>query len=138
MYWKPVWYVLDDGQPFELLLVNPAHIKNVPGRKTDVNDATWIGQLLECGLLRGSFVPPVEIRELREVTRYRRQLTEERARETQRLQKVLEDANVKLSSVASDVLGVTGRMILDALCAGERDPDRLADMAQRKLRAKIG
>jgi transposase len=138
VYWKPVWHVLDDGQPFELLLVNPAHIKNVPGRKTDVNDATWIGQLLECGLLRGSFVPPVEIRELREVTRYRRQLTEERARETQRLQKVLEDANVKLSSVASDVLGVTGRMILDALCAGERDPDVLADMAQRKLRAKIG
>ena len=138
VFWKPVWHVLDDGQPFELLLVNPAHIKNVPGRKTDVNDATWIGQLLECGLLRGSFVPPVEIRELREVTRYRRQLTEERARETQRLQKVLEDANVKLSSVASDVLGVTGRMILDALCAGERDPDRLADMAQRKLRAKIG
>ena len=138
VYWKPVWHVLDEGQRFELLLVNPAHIKAVPGRKTDVNDATWIAQLLECGLLRGSFVPPVEIRELREVTRYRRQLTEERARETQRLQKVLEDANVKLSSVASDVLGVTGRMILDALCAGERDPDRLADMAQRKLRAKIG
>ena len=139
VYWKPVWHVLDDGDLFEeILLVNPAHIKDVPGRKTDVNDATWIGQLLECGLLRGSFVPPVEIRELREVTRYRRQLTEERARETQRLQKVLEDANVKLASVASDVLGVTGRMILDALCAGERDPDRLADMAQRKLRAKIG
>ena len=126
VYWKPVWHVLDDGQRFELLLVNPAHIKAVPGRKTDVNDATWIAQLLECGLLRGSFVPPVEIRELREVTRYRRQLTEERARETQRLQKVLEDANVKLSSVASDVLGVTGRMILDALCAGERDPEVLA------------
>lgn len=138
VFWKPVWHVLDEGQPFDLLLVNPAHIKNVPGRKTDVNDATWIAQLLECGLLRSSFVPPVEIRELREVTRYRRQLTEERARETQRLQKVLEDANVKLSSVASDVLGVTGRMILDALCAGERDPDVLAEMAQRKLRAKIG
>jgi transposase len=138
VYWKPVWHVLDDGEPFELLLVNPAHIKAVPGRKTDVNDATWIGQLLECGLLRGSFVPPVEIRELREVTRYRRQLTEERSRETQRLQKVLEDANVKLASVASDVLGVTGRMILDALCAGERDPDVLAEMAQRRLRAKIG
>jgi|CXWL01.1.fsa_nt_gi transposase len=138
VYWKPVWHVLDDGQRFELLLVNPAHIKNVPGRKTDVNDATWIGQLLECGLLRGSFVPPAEIRELREVTRYRRQLTEERARETQRLQKVLEDANVKLSSVVSQVLGVSGRMILDALCAGERDPDVLAEMAQRKLRAKIG
>ena len=112
VFWKPVWHVLDDGQPFELLLVNPGHIKNVPGRKTDVNDATWIGQLLECGLLRGSFVPPVEIRELREVTRYRRQLTEERAREIQRLQKVLEDANVKLSSVVSEVLGVSGRMIL--------------------------
>ena len=132
VFWKPVWHVLDDGQPFELLLVNPAHIKNVPGRKTDVNDATWIAQLLECGLLRGSFVPPVAIRELREVTRYRRKLTEERARETQRLQKVLEDANVKLSSVVSQVLGVSGRMILNALCAGERDPT-LA-MAQRKRR----
>ena len=111
--------------------------RTVPGRKTDVNDATWIAQLLECGLLRGSFVPPVEIRELREVTRYRRQLTEERARETQRLQKVLEDANVKLSSVASDVLGMTGRMILDALCAGERDPEVLAEMARSRLRSKI-
>jgi len=137
VYWKPVWHVLDEGQSLELLLVNPAHIKNVPGRKTDVNDATWIAQLLECGLLRGSFVPPVEIRELREVTRYRRQLTEERARETQRLQKVLEDANVKLSSVASDVLGVTGRLILDALCAGERDPETLAAMARSRLRSKI-
>ena len=136
VYWKPVWHVLDDGQPFELLLVNPAHIKNVPGRKTDVNDATWIAQLLECGLLRGSFVPPTEIRQLREITRYRRQLTEERSREAQRLQKVLEDANVKLSSVASNVLGVTGRMILDALCDGERDPDVLAAMAQGKLRLK--
>jgi transposase len=80
VYWKPVWQVLDDGEWFEeVLLVNPAHVKNVPGRKTDVNDATWIAQLLECGLLRGSFVPPVEIRQLREITRYRRQLTEERA-----------------------------------------------------------
>jgi transposase len=137
VYWKPVWHVLDGGFE-ELLLVNPAHIKNVPGRKTDVNDATWIAQLLECGLLRGSFVPPVEIRELRDVTRYRRQVIEERSREVQRLQKTLEDANVKLTSVASDVLGVTGRLILDALCAGERDPDRLAEMAKQKLRAKIG
>ncbi len=138
VYWKPVWHVLDDGDLFEdVLLVNPAHIKNVPGRKTDVNDATWIGQLLECGLLRASFVPPNEIRQLREITRYRRQLTEERSREIQRLQKLLEDANVKLSSVASDILGVTGRMILDALCNGERDPDVLAKMAQRKLKAKI-
>ena len=137
VYWKPVWHVLDDGDLFEaVLLVNPAHIKNVPGRKTDVNDATWIGQLLECGLLRGSFVPPTEIRQLREITRYRRQLTEERSREVQRLQKLLEDANVKLSSVASDILGVTGRMILDALCDGERNPDVLAGMAQRKLKAK--
>ena len=137
VYWKPVWQVLDDGDVFdEILLVNPAHIKNVPGRKTDVNDATWLGQLLECGLLRGSFVPPAEIRQLREITRYRRQLTEERSREVLRLQKLLEDANVKLSSVVSDTLGVTGRMILDALCDGERDPDVLAGMAQRKLKAK--
>ena len=137
VYWKPVWHVLDDGDVFEeVLLVNPAHIKNVPGRKTDVNDATWIGQLLECGLLRGSFVPPAEIRELREITRYRRQLIEERSREVQRLQKLLEDANVKLTSVATHVLGVTGRMILDALCAGERDPDVLAGMAKGRLKVK--
>jgi transposase len=136
VYWKPVWHVLDTAGFAQLLLVNPAHIKAVPGRKTDVNDATWVAQLLECGLLNASFVPPMEIRELREVTRYRRQLTEERSREVQRLQKVLEDANVKLSSVASDTLGVTGRMILEALCAGERDPDVLAGMAQRKLKAK--
>jgi transposase len=101
-----------------------------------VNDATWIAQLLECGLLRGSFVPPVEIRQLREITRYRRQLVEERAREVQRLQKLLEDANVKLSAVVSNTTGVTARMILDALCAGERDPQVLAAMAQRKLKAK--
>jgi transposase len=137
VYWKPVWHVLDDGDVFdEILLVNPAHIKNVPGRKTDVNDATWIGQLLECGLLRGSFVPPAEIRQLREITRYRRQLTEERSREVQRLQKLLEDANVKLTSVATHTLGVTGRLILDALCAGERDPDVLAGMAKGRLRDK--
>lgn len=137
VYWKPVWHVLDDGDRFEnVLLVNPAHIKNVPGRKTDVNDATWIGQLLECGLLRGSFVPPTEIRQLREMTRYRRQLTEERSREVQRLQKLLEDGNVKLSSVATDILGVTGRMILEALCDGERDPDVLAKLAKGKLKVK--
>jgi len=137
VFWKPVWQVLDDGDVFEeVLLVNPAHIKNVPGRKTDVNDATWIGQLLECGLLRGSFVPPVEIRQLREITRYRRQLTEERAREVSRLQKLLEDANVKLSAVVSDTTGVTARMILDALCAGERDPEVLAGMAQGRLKVK--
>ena len=137
VFWKPVWHVLDQGDMFEaMLLVNPAHIKNVPGRKTDVNDATWIAQLLECGLLRGSFVPPTEIQQLREITRYRRQLIEERSREVLRLHKLLEDANVKLSSVASDTLGVTGRMILDAMCDGERDPDVLAGMAQRTLKAK--
>jgi transposase len=136
VFWKPVWHVLDERGFVELVLANPGHIKNVPGRKTDVNDATWIAQLLECGLLRASFVPPVEIRELRDVTRYRRQLSEERARETQRLQKILEDANVKLSSVASDTLGVTGRLILEALCRGERDPDVLAGMAKRRLKAK--
>ena len=135
VYWKPVWHVLE-GHGFDLLLVNPAHVKNVPGRKTDVNDAMWLGQLLECGLLRGSFVPPGEIGQLREITRYRRQLVEERSREVQRLQKLLEDANVKLSSVASDTLGVTGRAILEALIAGERDPAVLAGMAKGRLRVK--
>jgi transposase len=135
VYWKPVWDVLE-GHGLVVLLVNPAHIKNVPGRKTDVNDATWIAQLLECGLLRGSFVPPVEIRELREITRYRRQLVEERSREVQRLQKLLEDAGVKLSSVASHIMGVTGRAILEALIAGERDPAVLAAMAKGRLKIK--
>lgn len=135
VYWKPVWHALE-GYGFEVLLVNPAHVKNVPGRKTDVNDAMWLGQLLECGLLRSSFVPPVEIRELREVTRYRRQLVEERSREVQRLQKLLEDASVKLSSVASDTLGVTGRAMLEALIDGERDPKVLAAMAKGRLKAK--
>ena len=135
VYWKPVWDALE-GHGLEVLLVNPAHIKNVPGRKTDVNDATWIATLLECGLLRGSFVPPMEIRELREITRYRRQLTEERSRETLRLQKLLEDAGVKLSSVASDTLGVTGRAMLDALISGERDPGVLAALARGRLKVK--
>jgi transposase len=135
VFWKPVWDALE-GHGLKLLLVNPAHIKNVPGRKTDVNDATWIGQLLECGLLRGSFVPPVEIRELREITRYRRKLVEERSREVLRLHKLLEDASVKLSSVASQVLGVTGRAMLEALIEGERDPAVLAAMAKGRLRPK--
>jgi transposase len=137
VFWKPVWHVLDQAGFDEVLLVNPAHIKNVPGRKTDVNDATWIGQLLECGLLRGSFVPPVEIRELRDITRYRRQLTEERSREIQRLQQILEDACVKLSMVVSDTLGVTARLILGALCDGQRDPQALAAMARGRLKIKI-
>lgn len=135
VFWKPVWDVLEDNG-FEVLLVNPAHIKNVPGRKTDVNDATWIAQLLECGLLRGSFVPPMEIRELREITRYRRQMVESRSREVQRIQKLLEDAGVKLSAVASNTLGVTGRAILEALIEGERDPDMLAGLAVGRLKVK--
>jgi transposase len=120
-----------------LKLVNPQHVKAVSGRKTDVRDAAWLAQLLECGLLSGSFVPPREIRELRDVTRYRRRITEERGREVQRLQKLLEDAQVKLDSVVSDVCGVTGRLILTAMCEGERDPIVLADLARRGLRKKI-
>src|SRR5213596_3703717 len=110
--WKPVYYALE-GE-FELLLVNAAHVKQVPGRKTDTKDAAWLCELLECGLLRASFVPPKPIRELRDLTRYRKSLIGERQRHANRLQKVLEDAGVKLSCVASDVLGVSGRMMLDA------------------------
>ena len=136
VYWKPVWDVLEDAG-FEVKLVNPQHIKAVPGRKTDVKDAQWIAQLLECGLLTASFVPPREIRELRDLTRYRRRLVESRAREQMRLAKLLEGAHVKLNSVVSDLCGVTSRLILDAMCDGERDPDVLADLAKQKLRRKI-
>jgi len=136
VYWKPIWYVLEDGG-FDLLLVNATHVKKVPGRKTDVKDAEWLAQLLECGLLRGSFVPPRPIRELRDLTRYRKRLIQERAREVQRVHKVLEDAGIKLSSVATDALGVSGRMMIEALIAGERDPEVLAEMAKRRLRRKI-
>jgi transposase len=137
VYWKPVWYMLEDVGVFELLLVNPQHVKAITGRKTDVRDAAWLAQLLECGLLSGSFVPPRAIRELRDVTRYRRRMVEDRGREEQRLQKLLEDAQVKLDSVVTDITGVSARLILTALCDGERDPDVLADLAQRRLRAKI-
>jgi transposase len=136
VYWQPVWDTLEHGG-FDMKLVNPQHIKAVPGRKTDVKDAEWIAQLLECGLLNGSFVPPREIRELRDLTRYRRRLVEGRARQERRLGKQLEGAHVKLASVVSDLTGVTARLILNALCDGVRDPDALAEMAQRKLRAKI-
>jgi transposase len=135
VYWKPVYYVLEDD--FELLLVNAQHVKNVPGRKTDMTDAQWLCQLLECGLLRSSFVPPREIRELRDLTRYRRSLVGERQRHANRLHKTLEDAGVKLSCVASDVLGVSGRAMLEELVFGTRDPGVLADLARGKLRAKI-
>ena len=135
VYWKPIWNILE-GQ-FEMLLVNALHIKQVPGRKTDVKDAEWIAQLLQHGLLRNSFVPGAPQRELRELTRQRRQLIQTTASVANRIQKVLEDANIKLASVATDVLGVSGRAMLEALIAGQDDPESLADLAQRKLRAKI-
>jgi transposase len=135
-YWKPVWYVLEE-RGFELMLVNARHVKIVPGRKTDVGDAEWLAELLEHGLLRGSFVPPVAIRELRDLTRYRKRLIQTHSSECQRIQKTLEDAGVKLDSVASDVLGVSGRAMLHALVAGERDPDVLAELSKGRLRKKI-
>ncbi len=135
VYWKPIFNILE-GQ-VELLLVNAQHIKQVPGRKTDVKDCEWIAQLLQHGLLRASFIPPQPIRELRELTRQRTQLVGEKSAVANRLQKVLEDANIKLGSVASDVLGVSGRAMLEALVAGEEDPEKLADLARRRLRSKI-
>ena len=135
-YWRPFYYVLEDG-PFEIMLVNPRHVKNLPGRKTDVSDAAWLAQLGAHGLVRGSFVPPEPIRQLRDLTRARTAIVRERAREIQRLEKFLEDAGIKLSSVATDIAGVSGRAMLDALVAGERSPAVLADMAQRRLRSKI-
>lgn len=109
VYWRPVWHVLEEHQPFELLLVNPRHVKNLPGRKTDVGDSAWLAQLLECGLLRGSFIPPRDIARLRDFTRYRTTLVRERAREVQRLQKLLEDSGVKIESVVTDVTGKSAR-----------------------------
>lgn len=134
VYWRPVYQILEG--PLEILLVNAQHIKAVPGRKTDIKDCQWIARLLEHGLLRASFVPPAPVRELRELTRYRRQLVQERARETNRVQKVLETANIKLGDVATDVLGASGRAILKALIAGERDAENLAALAQGLLRKK--
>jgi transposase len=121
----------------ELLLVNAQHVKNVPGRKTDVQEAQWLCRLLEHGLLRSSFVSPKPIRELRDLTRYRKSLVWERGREANRLQKLLEDANIKLASVASSPLGVSGKAMLRALCEGGSDPQALADLAKGKLRAKL-
>jgi transposase len=135
VYWKPVYYALEDD--FELLLVNAQHVKNVPGRKTDTTDAQWLCRLLECGLLRASFVPPKPIRELRDLTRYRKALIRERASEANRLQKTLEDAGIKLASVATDVLGVSGRLMLEALVSGARDPEMLAELAKGTLRKKL-
>jgi transposase len=135
-YWKPFYYLLEDAG-FEVLLVNARHVKNLPGRKTDVADATWLAQLGAHGLVRGSFVPPEPIRHLRDLTRARTAITRERSREVQRLEKLLEDAGIKLSSVASDILGVSGRAMIEALIGGQRDPAAVADLAKRRLRSKI-
>jgi transposase len=134
VYWKPVWHVLEDG--FELVLANAQHIRNVPGRKTDVNDAMWIADLLAHGLIRSSFVPPAAIQELRDLTRTRKQLVREISQHSLRIQKVLEDANLKLGSVLSDVLGRSGRAMLEAIVAGENDPQRLAELALGNARKK--
>jgi transposase len=135
-YWKPCWYVLEE-RGLALLLVNARHVKLLPGRKTDVGDAAWLAELLECGLLRGSFVPPPQIRELRDLTRYRKRLIQAHSAECQRIQKILQDAGIKLDSVAADILGVSGRAMLRALVAGERDPGVLAELAKGRLRAKL-
>jgi len=134
VYWKPVWHLLEGH--FELVLANAQHIKNVPGRKTDVNDAAWIADLLAHGLIRSSFVPPAPIQELRDLTHTRKQLVREISQHTLRIQKTLEDANLKLSSVLSSVVGSSGRAILNALIAGESDPERLAELAQGTARKK--
>jgi transposase len=135
VYWKPVYYVLEDA--FSLLLINMQELKHVPGRKTDVQDSEWLAQLLECGLLKASFVPPPEIRDLRDLTRYRGQQARDRTQEVNRLCKVLEDAGVKLTSVVSDVMGASGRAMLTALVNGTTDAAVLADLAQGKLRKKL-
>jgi transposase len=135
-YWKPVFYALED-RIGEVLLVNATHIKMVPGRKTDVSDASWIARCLECGLLRASFIPAPVFRELRDLTRYRKALVSERAREHQRIEKTLEDAGIKIGAVAAKTLGVSARAMVEALIGGERDATVLAELAQRRLRPKI-
>jgi len=134
VYWKPVWHILSDGD-FALVLANAAHVKNVPGRKTDVNDATWLADLLAHGLIRSSFVPDQQTQEMRDLLRTRKQLVREASRHVQRLQKTLEDANIKLDSVISDVMGLSGRRMIEALIAGESDPEQLAQLAHRRIKA---
>ena len=135
IYWRPVWAVLE-GQ-FQQMLVNPQHIKAVPGRKTDAKDCEWITDLLQHGLLKGSFVPPTPIQDLRDLTRYRAELRQSQNRVANRLQKFLEQANIKLSSVASNALGVSGRQMLEAIIAGQEDAGQLAKLARGKLKNKI-
>jgi len=133
VYWKPVWHILDDGE-FALLLANAAHVKNVPGRKTDVNDATWLAELLAHGLLRASFVPDTQTQEMRTLLRTRKQLVREQSSHVLRVQKTLEDANIKLDSVLSDVMGKSGRAMIEALIAGETNPTKLASLADRRVK----
>jgi transposase len=134
VYWKPVWHVLADGD-VELILANAAHVKNVPGRKTDVSDATWLAELLAHGLIRASFVPDCQTQELRVLLRTRKQLVREQNRHTQRIHKALEDANIKIESELSDILGKSGRAMLNAMIAGETDPIRLAALAHRNVKS---
>jgi len=133
VFWKPVWAVLDGS--FALVLANAMHIRNIPGRKSDVNDATWIADLLAHGLIRRSFVPPASVQELRDLTRTRKQRVRAIAQHTLRIQKTLETANVKLTSVLTDIMGVSGRAILAALVAGETQPERLAALVSGKVKA---
>ena len=135
VYWKPVYYLLEGA--CELLLINMRDLKRVPGRKTDVRDSEWLAQLLECGLLRASFVPPPAIRELRDLTRYRKHQIAERTQEINRLHRMLQDAGVKLTSVVSDVMGVSGRAMVQALVAGATDPEAIAELARGRLRQKL-
>jgi transposase len=134
VYWTPVWKILSEGD-FTLIVANAAHIKQVPGRKTDINDAMWIADLLACGLLKASFVPPEEIQELRSLMRTRKQLVREQTRHVQRIEKTLEEANIKLGTVLSDLMGASGRRMIVAMIAGERDPHRLAALAERSVKA---
>ncbi len=134
VYWKPVWHILSDGE-FALVLANAAHVKNVPGRKTDVNDATWLADLMAHGLIRPSFVPDEPTQQMRDLLRTRKQFARERSRHTQRIQKTLEDANIKLDSVISDILGLSGRRMIEALIAGQTAPQALAKLADGRLHA---
>ncbi len=134
IYWKPVWNILSDGD-FELIVANAAHIKNVPGRKTDVNDAMWIADLVACGLIKASFIPEEDLQELRSYMRARKQLIREQTRHIQRIQKTLEEANIKLDSLITDVMGLSGRRMIEAIIAGETDPMRLAELADRRIKA---
>lgn len=137
VYWKPVFYAWCEADQIEVLLVNARHVRNVPGRKTDVKDCAWLAQLLECGLLRGSVIPPKDIAAIRELTRYRKKLIETRTRELQRLSKVLEEGGIKIDSVASSITTLSARDMIEALIAGERDPHVLAQLARGVMRAKI-